>query len=704
LNKASLDLAISRLENDALRQEAEELKDTNSKLREERNTLKWVSNRYRKQLAAAHKKKPTKVLRKQIVTEVLAPFFTEIQISCFLRGTWQRVKEWNQDDISLALTLKLLSPKTYNFLRSKKIVPLPGRSTLQNHFKHFQIPEGYLSAVGRLMKIKAQELTPRERVAALCFDEVYLRKEMSYDNQEDCIIGPHQRANTMLLRGIFKRWKIPVWYQFDSNLSKDLLFDIIKEVEGAGYHVVSITSDMGSTNLGLAKKLGITTDDPSFEHPCRPGHKIWWFYDVPHLLKLVRNNLINHGFRLSSGTVINKAMLQRLFDKLTGEVRMAPKLTIDLINVKNQDRMKVYKAARLLSSSTAQAIQLHFPDDEEMLEMADFILQVDRWFDTLDSRCKLHQLKTVKCGYEVHLTEQTLALQKLSATMKAMTVLCPKKSRMSFQKGIQISAASLIAIFPYLQSEYGIEYVFSSRFNQDCLENTFSRMRAMGTFHTQFNALAYKQRLRCIIFGACERLAVTTAAVLCTEDSDPILTKELTREYVKDVSWDEIVPVPALDDVLGDLAKVPPTLPTSEKEGMNYFAGYLASQSGAESSSHRIVNNNLAHNDEFVASEWLDKRNIGGLSYPSKTLVEDITLMDDMFKDFHQSSTDGLRRDKNITKTLKSLLMKEFPQYPEELLRKFSVSRTVFRMRCIQKEMKPVESSGSKKKIIDHQY
>jgi hypothetical protein len=663
-----------------------------------------VSNRYRKQLAAALKKKPSKALRKQIVTEVLAPFFTDNQISCFLRGTWKRVKEWKQEDIGLALTLKLLSRKTYIFLRSKKILPLPGLSTLRNYFKDFQIPEGYLSAVGRMMKIKAQELTPRERVAALCFDEVYLRKEMSYDNQEDCILGPHQRANTMLLRGVFKRWKIPVWYKYDSNLSKQMLFDIIKEVEGAGYHIVSITSDMGSTNLGLAKKLGVTIDDPSFEHPCRPGHKIWWFYDVPHLLKLVRNNLITHGYRLLSGTVINIAMLERLFAKLTGEVRMAPKLTSDLINVKNQDRMKVYKAARLLSSSTAQAIQLHFPNDPAMLEMADFILEVDRWFDTLDSRGRFHKLKRVKCGYEVHLSEQTLALEKFSTTVKTMTVLCPKKSRMSFQKGVQIGSKSLTEIYPYLQSEYGIDYLLASRFNQDCLENTFSRMRAMGVFQTQFNALAFKHRLRCIIFGACENLAVATAAVLCTEDSDPILTKELTREFVQDVTWDEIVPVPTLDDVLDDLSKLPPTLPVSEREGMNYFAGYLASKSGADSSCHCIVNNNLAHDDQFVASQWLDMRNIGGLSYPSKTLVQDITIMDDMFKDFHKSSKDGLRRDKGITKTLKALLTKEFPQYPEELLRKFSVSRTCFRMRCIQKRMKPVETSGSKKKIIDHQY
>jgi hypothetical protein len=109
LNKASLDLTIDRLENESLRQQAEDLKDANSKLHKERNSLKWVSNRYWRQLAAAHKKKPSNALRKQIVSEVLAPFFTENQISCFLCKTWKRVKEWKQEDIGLALTLKLPS-------------------------------------------------------------------------------------------------------------------------------------------------------------------------------------------------------------------------------------------------------------------------------------------------------------------------------------------------------------------------------------------------------------------------------------------------------------------------------------------------------------------------------------------------------------------------------------------------------------------
>jgi hypothetical protein len=86
-------------------------------------------------------------------------------------------------------------------------------SNLRKYFQYFQVPEGYLTAVGRLLRIKAKDMTPLERVAALSFDEIHLKSEISYDMMEDSILGPHTKANTMLMRGIFKRWKIPVWYR-----------------------------------------------------------------------------------------------------------------------------------------------------------------------------------------------------------------------------------------------------------------------------------------------------------------------------------------------------------------------------------------------------------------------------------------------------------------------------------------------------------
>ena len=56
---------------------------------------------------------------------------------------------------------------------------------------------------------------------------------------------------------------------------------------------------MNSTTIFalLARELGVTQETPYFKNPSKPGN-IFWFYDPCHLLKLVRNHLIDSGFRL----------------------------------------------------------------------------------------------------------------------------------------------------------------------------------------------------------------------------------------------------------------------------------------------------------------------------------------------------------------------------------------------------------------------
>jgi hypothetical protein len=356
-------------------------------------------------------------------------------------------------------------------------------------------------------------------------------------------------------------------------LTKEELFKIITEIEEAGFHVVSITSDMAPENQSLAKSLGITEENTSFQHPCRDD-VIWWFFDVPHLLKLLRNNLLKHGFILPSGVVINKRMLLQLIDKLQGEVRMAPKLTLDLVEVKDQDLQRVYKAARLISRTTGAALQVLFPNDPAMLEMADFIIKADKWFDTLDSRSKYDKAKHVKCGYEVHLEEQSMALNDFKEVINKM-VVCSKTKHMPWQTGVIISCESLPGLLDSLKTNYGILYIMTSRVNQDGLENTFCKLRAMGRFYSSFGALSYKHRLKDFILGAGDKLAVETAAVVCN-DCDPVLTDHhYTRKFAEAIIVEEEEPVEDINTVLSLLVKIGEPQTTAQKEGFNYFTGIV---------------------------------------------------------------------------------------------------------------------------------
>ena len=293
----------------------------------------------------------------QIVRDVLSPFFSNAMISCFLRGKWQRVKNWEKDDINLALTLRLLSKKTYKLLRKRRLLPLPGLSTLNKYFKDFQIPPGYLDSVGELLKIKAKTMSARERVVCLNFDEVHTLSDLAYNQQADQVVGPHKAANVMIMRGLFKSFKMPVWYMFDTQLTPDELRKIIQCVEDAGFHVVSVTSDMGSSNQGLARDLGITVNNTCFPNPARPDNVIYWFFDIVHLVKLIRNHLLSKGFRLPSGTLINKHQLKKVIDQVYGDVTITPKLKYSLLDVREQDKQKVLPAVQLLSSSMHSGLE-----------------------------------------------------------------------------------------------------------------------------------------------------------------------------------------------------------------------------------------------------------------------------------------------------------------------------------------------------------
>ncbi len=154
-------------------------------------------------------RQPTEEEKKAIVSEILSPVFTPEQIQCFLRPNWKRGR-WGEQDMSFALTLKSISNNAYKFMRKSGKVPLPGVSSLKQYFADFKLNEGYMEHVDILLRNLAESLTEEERVVGLEFDGVHVRRDLSYCNSTDRIIGFHREALVALIRGIFKNYKIPI--------------------------------------------------------------------------------------------------------------------------------------------------------------------------------------------------------------------------------------------------------------------------------------------------------------------------------------------------------------------------------------------------------------------------------------------------------------------------------------------------------------
>jgi len=62
--------------------------------------------------------------------------------------------------------------------------------------------------------------------------------------------------------GLLAKWKQPIFYDYDCNMTVDLLKTLLEELKSCGYCVVAIVSDLGGANRGLYNELGITEEKP----------------------------------------------------------------------------------------------------------------------------------------------------------------------------------------------------------------------------------------------------------------------------------------------------------------------------------------------------------------------------------------------------------------------------------------------------------
>lgn len=159
-----------------------------------------------------------------------------------------------------------------------------------------------------------------------------------------------------MARGLTQAFKQPIYVGFDQKMSKAILLDIITKLHEIGYTVVAVTSDCGSSNVGVWKEMNVDHNNPAFLHPVTQ-EEIVFMADVPHLLKLLRNWLLDTGFVLQNGEKISKSPLEALLKlKDNSEVTAAHKLTELHLTCQRAQRQNVRLAAQLISHTTATAL------------------------------------------------------------------------------------------------------------------------------------------------------------------------------------------------------------------------------------------------------------------------------------------------------------------------------------------------------------
>ena len=237
---------------------------------------------------------------------------------------------WHPALIRWCLHLKFISSGAYRAIRNSGVLTLPSERTLRDYTHWIRSGVGFYSAVDEQLMKEINVTEERHRYVMLCWDEMKVKEGLVFNKHTCELIGfvdigdinndlnclehgadspPRDVASHMLLfmvRGLFTKTNFPYAHFATKNASADTLYPIVWEaverLQASGLTVIALTSDGASPNRrffkihGNGKELTYKTKNP-FEEDCY----IYFFSDVPHLLKTARNCWSNSFSQSSVG-------------------------------------------------------------------------------------------------------------------------------------------------------------------------------------------------------------------------------------------------------------------------------------------------------------------------------------------------------------------------------------------------------------------
>ncbi|KFM77306.1 hypothetical protein X975_25202, partial [Stegodyphus mimosarum] len=103
-----------------------------------------------------------------------------------------------------------------------------------------------------------------------------------------------------MVRGLCKKWKQVIGYFFSSHTTPGftlytLVMEVLSKLFDCGLTPVAVVRDGGANNVMCYKKaMKVTEERPYIE--CQ-DKKVFTLFDVPHLLKCLRNNFSKYDIK-----------------------------------------------------------------------------------------------------------------------------------------------------------------------------------------------------------------------------------------------------------------------------------------------------------------------------------------------------------------------------------------------------------------------
>lgn len=199
---------------------------------------------------------------------------------------------------------KTMGKRAYSRLRD--VFPeIPSRQTLQLALEKIPLTAGLNPFILRHLESVSLEMSAKDKVCILMWDEVSIQSNVTYDIWRDIICGLEDWGNNrtskvadhvlvFLLRGLHTGWKMPVSYNFCSKTTSTAqLVRNIKEhvdkISKAGFFIVATVCDQGTCNVAAIKELVSRTDIKRNREKRVQGK--FYIYNIKRVKKCVREYL-----------------------------------------------------------------------------------------------------------------------------------------------------------------------------------------------------------------------------------------------------------------------------------------------------------------------------------------------------------------------------------------------------------------------------
>ena len=397
---------------------------------------------------------------------------------------------YSAEVIRFALLSRYTSPQAYKQLL--ETFPLPSLSLLT------KLQHGGIDSMKAAKMLFGQGLISEDII--LMTDEMYLQKGTQFQGGE--YIGANADGEmykgivVFMINGLQSTVPMVIRASPEVSLQGDWLaknlLAVLQDLLHAGFRVRGLVADNHSVNVNAFKGLlnNNMGDKKHFFYIPGSSHKTYVFFDTVHLLKNIRNNLLNtkkfvfpafefevcENVICSAAGYISWSDIHSIYDKdkkNDANLRKAHKLSYKALHPGN-NKQAVDLAIAIFHESTVAASITYFPD---RLDMAGFLKLVLVWWTIANSRQKFtpNVLSNGVTADDGKIHFYTRLADWIEEWGKSQHFCLTKATSNAFVLTLRSQAMLMSDLI-----NEGYTYVLTRRFQSDRLENRFSQYRQMS--------------------------------------------------------------------------------------------------------------------------------------------------------------------------------------------------------------------------------